>query len=306
MLKPPFLLLSPFSEKEIKKRVDENNELKALLNRNANQSMVRVDEMIQALESFKQEQNENRIKMEFTINDKIRNSDDNLINLETTQKDLICYFDTASSNMIKEDKENLANYDLLDQLVCNTLPYEVCDFQSTVRELRKNSDEQLKALRTVHESDCEQLASLTAEEMKLLSETHELCEENGRLIKSSIKQKNEQFVRIRDNLSAHGERIERTESEVGQQLKNAVSFNVELLDTYKSEINLKENHLAGLKRDLVKCDPTGNTPQKSAFDFPKEIKPVTPYQKILKRFLLKPADSEDTENLKPDSPLSTA
>lgn len=268
--------------------------------------MVRVDEMIQALENFKQEQNQNRINMEITINDKIRNSDENLINLETTQKDLICYFDTASSNMIKEDKENLANYDLLDQLVCNTLPYEVCDLQSTVRELRANSDEQVKALRAVHESDCEHLASLAAEQMKLLNETRELSEENGKLIQNSIEAKNVQFGRIRENLSSHAEQIERTKSEVGEQLKNAVSFNVELLDTYKSEINLKENHLAGLKRDLVKCDPTGNTPQKSAFDFPKEIKPVTPYQKILKRFLPRPVDSEDTENVKPDSPLSTA
>lgn len=278
-------------EKEIKKRIDENNELKALLNRNANQSMVRVDEMIQALESFKQEQNESRIKMEFTINDKIRNSDDNLI----------CYFDTSSSNMIKEDKENLANYDLLDQLVSNTLPYEVCDFQSTVSDLRKSSDEQICALQKVHESDREQLASLTTDEMKLLNETHELCEENGKLIKASIEQKSEQLGKICENLSAHGEQISKTAGEIGQELKNAVSFNVDLLDTYKSEINLKENHLAGLRRDLVKCDPTGNTPQKSAFDFPKEIKPVTPYQKILKRFMLRPADSEDTENIMPDN-----
>ena len=288
-------------EKEIKKRIDENNELKGLLNRNANQNMVRVDEMIQALETFKQEQNESRIKMEFTINDKIRNSDDNLTNLETTQKDLICYFDTSSSNMIKEDKENLANYELLDQLVSNTLPYELCDFQSTMRGLRNDLDKQLSVLQKAHESDREQLASLMGDEMQLLSETHERCEENGMLIRKSIKQKSERFDKIRDNLSAHGEQIEKTEIEIGQELKNAVSFNVELLDAYKSEINLKESHLAGLRRDLVKCDPTGNTPQKSAFDFPKEIKPVTPYQKILKRFILKPADSEDTENIKPDN-----
>lgn len=262
--------------------------------------MVRVDEMIQALENFKQEQNESRIKMEFTINDKIRNSDDNLINLETTQKDLICYFDTSSSNMIKEDKENLANYDLLDQLVSNTLPYEVCDFQSTVRDLRKSSDEQLRALQAAYESNCEQLANLTVDEMKLLNETQELCDQNGELIKKSIEQKNEQLSKMRDDLSAHDEKLEKAEIEIGEQLKNAVSFNVELLDTYKSEINLKESHLAGLRRDLVKCDPTGNTPQKSAFDFPKEIKPVTPYQKILKRFMLKPADPEDAENIQPD------
>lgn len=232
------------------------------------------------------------------INDKIKNIDDNLINLETTQKDLICYFDTSSSNMIKEDKENLANYDLLDQLVSNSLPMEICDFQSVVGDLREKSDQQVNKLKTIYESDCEQLNCMANEELNLLNRTHELCEENGKLIKESIQQKSEQFNKIRNNMFVYGESIDKTEREIVQEIENAFKFNVELQDTYKSELNLKENHLAGLRRDLVKCDPTGNTPQKSAFDFPKDIKAVTPYQKILKRFLVQ---SEDLENIKPEN-----
>ena len=291
----------PTTEKEIRKRIEENNELKGLVNRNVNQNVDKIDELIQSLEHFKQEQNESRIKMECTINDKIRNSDDNLINLETTQKDLICYFDTSSSNMIKDDKEHLANCDLLNHMVSSTLPMEVCDFQESIRSIREQSDEQLKEFKAMYESNCEQLNSMTNDEMNLLKETSELCEENGKLIKENIKQKAEQFNKIRDNLSVYGEQIKKTEDDIGQELENAFKFNAELQDTYKSELTLKENHLAGLKRDLVKCDPTGNTPQKSAFDFPKEIKPVTPYQKILSRFLVnnKTVNLEDLENIKP-------
>ena len=272
--------------------------MKALVNRNANQNIDKVDELMQSIERFKQEQNENRIRMEYTINDKIKNNDDNLINLETTQKDLICYFDTSSSNMIKEDKENLANYDLLDQLVSSSLPMEVCDFQLTVRSLRAKSDDQFKELKTIYESNCEQLNCMTSEEMHLLKETHELCEENGKLIKENIEQKVEEFSKIRNNLSVYGEKIAKTEIEIDRQLSNAFTFNVDLQNSYKSELNLKETHLAGLKRDLIKCDPTGNTPQKSAaFDFPKEIKPITPYQKILKRFLINSTNDENEENI---------
>jgi len=289
-----------YQKNEIKKRIDENNELKKTLGRNSNANIEKVNEMIKSLEALKQQQTETRIKVECTINNKIRNIDDNLINLETTQKDLVCYFDTASSNMIKEDEENLNNYDLLNAMVSSTLPMEVCDFQESIRSIREKSDERIKELDTVHQMNCEQLDNMAIEEINLLQVTSEVCVENGESVKETIKQKDDQFVQIFDGWSTYAEQIKKMESDFDQELDNAVKFNSELQDTYKSELTLKENHLAGLKRDLVKCDPTGNTPQKSAFDFPKEIKPVTPYQKILSRFMTKnEVDLEDLENIKP-------
>lgn len=252
-----FQIIFAITENEIKKRIEDNNTLKNMLNKNVSQNMEKANELIQSLERFKREQNESGIKLECVINDKTRYNDDNLINLETTQKDLVCFFDTSSSNMIKEDKENLENYDILGQLVSNTLPIEIDDFYQSVVTLRDETNEQLKESKINYELNCEQLSKMTNDELNLLAETSEQCEREGKLIKEKIQSKSDKFTKIRVNLNEYSNKLTKTETDLDKELDNAFSFNVELRNTYKSELNLKENHLNSLKRDLVNCDPTG-------------------------------------------------
>jgi len=210
--------------------------------------------------------------------------------------------DAFSAEISIEEKAGLKHIESID--VLNTEKTQ--QMMNLLNEMNTKNTSLPEETKNSIESRKEVLSKQMSETNKMIDDSIKMCDKQLSVKQSTLKAFEESLNREIEEQTALVSQIEQNIQEINGCVDEKTSEMIRMTQTMeRSQIREIENRSKSfesfVRNDLTQDTPTGTTPQKTTYTYPRDLVATSPHQRILERFRLVNAcntplpENEDTE-----------